>query len=278
MSTALFRHPTPTERELYRRRLQLRRLRATLTARELALGELRDRIISFEGRYLRQVGILLKQLDQWEQRIAEQRVKHNLSQAPDTPIFFEDDAEPETLPTANRRQQLSLRALFRELAKRIHPDFSTDADDERRRTRLMAQANDAFLRADIRGLQRMLDGYDGETSLTLTPEQELEDTLSLITDLLSDIAAAESDIAALATSETAQLQKRVIAAALEGRDLLAEMANRVRGSISIAMREFELDQTRIKNPPRGPRVEELLSAEIKPKKIVFDPQARVWKK
>lgn len=275
MTTALYREPTPTERELYRRRLQLRRLRAALTARELELGELRDRIVSFEGRYLRQVGILLKQLDHWEQRIAEQRVKHNLSEPSETPGDYEE--EPPAQPTATRRQQLDLRALFRELAKRIHPDFAISAADELRRTRLMAQANDAFTRADIRGLQRMLDGYDGETILTLTPEQELEDTLILIQDLLSDIAAAEAEIAALQTSDTAQLQKRVIAAALEGRDLLAEMANRVRGSISLAMREYELDQTRIKNPPRGPRVEELLSAEIKPKRPVFDPMARVWK-
>jgi hypothetical protein len=276
MTTALFREPTPTERELHRRRLQLRRLRATLTARELALGELRDRIVSFEGRYLRQVGILLKQLDSWEQRIAEQRVKHKLSEPSETPLAYEE--EPETLPTANRRQQLSLRALFRELAKRIHPDHATSPDDERRRTRLMAQANDAFTRADIRSLERMLSGYEGEALFTLTPEEELEEALSLISELLSDIAAAEADIAALQSSDTAQLQKRVLAAALEGRDLLAEMANRVRGSISLAMREYELDQTRIKNPPRGPRDEDLLSAEIKPRKIVFDPLARTWKK
>jgi hypothetical protein len=124
----------------------------------------------------------------------------------------------------------------------------------------------------------MLSGYEGEALFTLTPEEELEEALSLISELLSDIAAAEADIAALQSSDTAQLQKRVLAAALEGRDLLAEMANRVRGSISLAMREYELDQTRIKNPPRGPRVEDLLSAEIKPRKIVFDPLARTWKK
>ena len=143
----------------------------------------------------------------------------------------------------------------------------------------MAQANDAFTRADIRGLQRMLDGFEGTILPELTPEEELEETLSLITDLLSDIAAAEADIAALQTSDTAQLQKRVIAAAQEGRDLLAEMATRIRGNISLAMREFELDQTRIKNPPKGPRVEDLLSAEIKPKAAPkFDPMRRVWVK
>ena len=98
MSFALFRELTPTERELHLRRLQLRRLRATLTARELALGELRDRIISFEGRYLRQVGILLRELDTWEQRIAEQRVKHNLSRPSETPIVAEPDEPAKLCP------------------------------------------------------------------------------------------------------------------------------------------------------------------------------------
>jgi hypothetical protein len=33
--------------------------------------------------------------------------------------------------------------MFREVAKRIHPDFCSDAGDLERRTRLMAEANRA---------------------------------------------------------------------------------------------------------------------------------------
>ena len=62
----------------------------------------------------------------------------------------------------------------------------------------------------------------------------------------------------------ADLQRRTIAAAAHGRDLLAEMAARVKGSIGIAMRRFELDSARArrKQPPLDPS--QFLTAELAP--------------
>src|ERR1700742_4048691 len=120
-STAIFREPTPAEVELSRLRLILASRRTALTARELALSNLRGQLFSFEGRYIRQVGLLYKQLDEWNERIAELHAKKA-----DDASFDEawDDAEldaadePAALPVT-----LDLKVLFRDLAKRIHPDF-----------------------------------------------------------------------------------------------------------------------------------------------------------
>jgi hypothetical protein len=200
--------------------------------------------------------VLYRQLDEWEEKIAELQAKHY--PADPTPYI----PTPDPIAPLDNATPLDLKALFRELAKRIHPDFATDAHDATRRTRLMAQANDAYLREDAAVLQRMLNGFDPVTGHTSAEavEAELARTTQLIQQVLHDIATADADLDAAAHSDSAVLQQRCIEAALKGRDLLAEMAARVQGSIGLAMRRYELDLDRIKNPPRGFQMESLLSA------------------
>jgi peptidoglycan hydrolase CwlO-like protein len=71
MSKAIFRAQTPEEAELARQRRELAAVREVLAARERELEHLRDQLFSFEGRYIRQVGVLYRQLEEWEERIAE---------------------------------------------------------------------------------------------------------------------------------------------------------------------------------------------------------------
>lgn len=235
--------------------------RAALAAKELALGDLRGQLLSFEGRYIRQVAILYKQLDEWEKKITELHASHraveSFEEAEPDEEFADEIFEPREVPEA-----LDLKALFRELAKRIHPDFATDDLDAQHRTRLMAQANDAYNREDATALQRMLNGFDPSTVDTSPQavEAEIARTRHLIERVQQDIAGIEKELETLAQSELAKLQERTIQAALEGRDLLAEMAARVKGRIGLAMRQYELDLDRIKRPPRGALMESLLSA------------------
>jgi hypothetical protein len=273
MPHSIFREPTPEERELASQRLRLRRLRQALAGREMAIGDLRGTLFSFEGRYIRQVGILYKQLDEWERKRA---ALHALDEKADD----EDDVFDDLARTQTQQPELSLRALFRELAKRIHPDFALDATDEAHRTRLMTQANDAFLRHDRSTLERMLHGHDvAELSAAQSVAAQIDWTLEQVAGIERDLAAAEAELHALANSEIADLQRQVIAAARDGRDLLAESAKRVQGLIGIAMRQYELDLHRIKHPPRGLNVESLLSAEAPgPEPIRFDPMRRTWRK
>ncbi|HEY4355471.1 MAG TPA: hypothetical protein VGN16_06975 [Acidobacteriaceae bacterium] len=276
-NTAIFREPTPAEVELSRLRLSLAAKRSVLTARELALGNLRGQLFSFEGRYIRQVGLLYKQLDEWNQRIADLHSKQT-----DDASFEEEWSEADELLDAAGEEAapasaLDLRVLFRELAKRIHPDFAADDIDERRRTRLMAQANDAFLRKDHRTLQRMLHGFDPPEALSGAQAIEAETAYVLwqTEQVEQDIAAAEADHQALACSDLAKLRDDALQAALKSRDLLAEMAARVKGQIGLAMRQYELDLDRIKRPPKGPSVETLVTAETY-RQPRYDAKRGVW--
>jgi hypothetical protein len=252
--------------ELLLRRAQLATLRAKMAASELQLATLRAQLHSFEARYIRQVGVLYVQLDQWEARIAELEVASESIEDTERLLRAAQQREqqhtlaPEPEPAPAARPAPSLRSLFRELARRIHPDFAINPLDALHRTHLMAQANDAYLRADATQLLRMLHHHE----LPFTPQtaaESLAETLTLLAQTQSDLAALDTELSTLAASEMAALHDRTRAAAITGRDLLAEMAAQVKGRIGIAMRRYELDlgRARRKQPRLDPTP--LLSAE-----------------
>lgn len=267
---AIFRQPRPEEAELHRRRAELAILRAALAVREAELDHLRAQLNSFEGRYIRQVGVLYIQLDEWEDRIAE---LHN----PTQPELLDPDPEPETPQPEPQHRLLDLKALFRAVAKRIHPDRARTAHDERHRTHLMAQANAAFLRDDAAMLDRMLHGYDPATDSgdDLTLAAQLQRITHQVAQSEQHLLALAAEIEALAHSEMADLRDRTARAATQGRDLLAELAARVKGSIGIAMRRYELDLARIRRKQPAFNPAPLLTAErAEPPAVDSRPQPR----
>src|SRR6266581_2178587 len=71
MNSQIARRTSPEEEELARKREQLALLQARLAERELFLTNLRAELSAFEGQYLRQVGTLYAELDEWNAKIAE---------------------------------------------------------------------------------------------------------------------------------------------------------------------------------------------------------------
>jgi hypothetical protein len=274
--TAISRHIPPEEFELTHRRRELAEARAELAEREVALGHLRDQVLGFEARYIRQVGVLYRQLDEVEEKLAELQVKRESLEERDDARAAYRRAHPEYDPhaaqeadeavSAVRNAEVNVKLLFRELAKRIHPDFASDELDAQRRTQLMAQANEAFFRGDAALLERMIDGYDarGEAFGRTNPAAELLRVEALIKRVLADIAVAEQEHTALAKSEMAELRRQTTEAALGGRDLLAEMAARVKGMLGNAMRRYEYESSPQWRPPVVKDPEALLTAETRP--------------
>ena len=86
MPGAIVRKLTPEQEELDRKRQELTAVRAALAERELELADLRAQLKSFEGRYLRQVGVLYAELDNWEAKVADLKhrsgLRHRLSKTP----------------------------------------------------------------------------------------------------------------------------------------------------------------------------------------------------
>ena len=249
MPSEIVRQQTPEEAELLRKREELSSVRAELADRELELADLRAQLKSFEGHYLRQVGVLYAEFDEWEARIAE--LEASLNPAPAAQQHAKqarkqaDEAREATHGEASQvqdfRPSADLKRLFREVAKRIHPDFAKDDTDRQRRTRQMAKANEAYGRSDAEALQRILDDYQ-ESSESVQGEGigvELIRIIRQIHQARKNIVTLEEELNRLSSGELSQLRRDTEAARKEGVDLLAQLATKLEGKIAQRRKEHE---------------------------------------
>jgi chromosome segregation ATPase len=137
MNAQIVRRLSPEEEELARKREELAPLQARLAERELFLANLRAELSAFEGQYLRQVGAVYAELDERTAKIAELLAEEEgteevrsaaaqaRTQAEESGSAIHGDAAKVQafLPSAE------LKALYREVAKRVHPDLATDEPD-----------------------------------------------------------------------------------------------------------------------------------------------------
>src|ERR1039458_3765196 len=234
MPGKIIRRLKPEEEEILRKREELAAIRAALAERELELVDLRSQLAAFEGRYLRQVGTLYAELDEWKARIAELQARLNPStaskvqaeEAREQARQTYEDAHGKASETHDFAPSPELKRMYRDAAKRIHPDFATDAADLERRTRLMAEANRAYEAGDAEALQRVLDEYEDGAEAVKGEGigAELIRIIRQISLAKTRVSAIEQELAALRQSEIALLKKQAEERELEGRDLLAELA------------------------------------------------------
>ena len=249
MSAQITRRLKPEEKEILRKREELAAIRATLAERELELVDLRSQLAAFEGRYLRQVGTLYAELDEWKARISELHARLDPSAAANARAHEAREQARQTYEDAHSKASEThdfipspeLRSLFREVAKRIHPDFCRDAGDLERRTRFMAEANRAYEAGDAEALQRILDEYrDGADAVEGEGiGAELVRIIRQISQAKDRVSAIEQELAALRQSEIALLKKQAEESEQDGRDLLAELATAVREQIERTKKEYE---------------------------------------
>src|SRR5262249_17990120 len=139
-----------------------------------------------------------------------------------------------------------LKSLYREVAKRVHPDLATDDTDRSHRERLMARANRAYEVGDNEGLRRILEEYESSPDSVRGTgvAADLVRVLRQLKQVRNRLAEIEKEIAALTESEIAVLQVKVKNTAKQGRDLLAEMATNMRGQINAARQRYESEAAR----------------------------------
>ena len=249
MSLEIVRRLTPEEEELAAKREELARLQADLADRELALASLKAELAAFEGLYLRRVGALYAELDEWKARLAELRADQvgtpeARAKAEEARTQAEEAysaAHGEAAEVQPFTPSPELKKLYRETAKRVHPDTATDEVDRARRERVMKDVNAAYAAGDEDALRRILADLD------VSPDAvqgsgigaDLIRILRQLKQIRDRIAAIERELAALRASEIALLQQDAEHARHRGVDLLAEIAATVREQIGRARREVE---------------------------------------
>jgi hypothetical protein len=241
----------PEERELARKRDEQTALETELAERELRSENLRAELGAFERRYLHFVGVRYAELDEWKAQIAERLAKEQPGNERAQQAARDARARAdETMSSAGDRAPEEPRAfqsspemkrLYREVAKRIHPDLTSDREDRVKRQQLMAEANEAYERGDDAQLTRILAEYEcsPEAVQGEGPGSELIRVIRRISQARSRLAEIEAEMQGLLRSDIYQLKSRLDEAQKHGRDVLQEMVEKVEEQIAQAKRRLE---------------------------------------
>jgi hypothetical protein len=193
--------------------------------------ELRNELLRFRGNRLSAV-----QLEaEVELRLLGQRAQTTCNDTPPPHArqrweSIPHPVEPDIVTKAE------LKSLYRELAKRFHPDLATNDRQRESHGARMAEINDAYAHGDLEVLRHAADESDVRASLPPTLAELLaeRDRLdALIIRLRQNIAELNRDPLMLLKIDTALARH-------SRRDLLAEMATNVH--IKIVERRGELNR------------------------------------
>jgi DnaJ-domain-containing protein 1 len=221
MNSHLTRKLTPEEQELDKKLAELYALEANLAERELDLATVQAELNSFEGEYLRVIGSRYTELDRIEAQISEY-------------MAYLDSCK-------NFKPSESLKKLYREVAKRIHPDLATNEEERQRRQHLMAEANQAYEDGDEERLRAILHGWESshESVQGGGVAADLIRTIRKIFQSQERLKAIQDEIEALQETDLYQIKIKVMMAQKAGRDLLAEMASHLDKQIAAAKQRSE---------------------------------------
>lgn len=212
---------TPEQEELERKKAELAELGTELVEKELSLATFQAELNSFENEYMRVIGTRYTELDRIEAQINEYMALQESNQ----------DFKPSP----------ELKKLYREVAKKIHPDLTTDDEERQRRQKLMAEANQAYENGDIEQLQAILQDWESSPE-SLTGEGISFDLIRIIRQIAQGrerLKIIQTEIQLLEQTELGQLRKKILQAKENGQDLLADMANELDEQINNLKEKLE---------------------------------------
>ena len=198
-------------------------LRDQLAELEVEHATLRAELTAFESDYLRVVGIVMAELHELEARILAL-----VAVRTGTP----DDAAAAAAARERARETTTairsipaprgplpsddLKRLFREAAKRMHPDLIQDPDGRMHAEAFMKRLNEAYRAGDADAIGNLVRQW--ETSPYAAGTRGGSDRL-----LRAAVAEAQRRLDDVRETELARLMERSLAASMEGRDLLREL-------------------------------------------------------
>jgi hypothetical protein len=230
--------------------LELEDIEKELVEKELQLTGLRAELTYFEKLYLRTVGVLYAELDEIQARIAELNACRNPSnvdaqdaarKARRRATESHSNIDGIALQVAKSfRPSPELKNLYREVARRMHPDLATNEADRVRRQGFMAQANRAYEEGDEARLKTILEEYESSPD-TVVGEgigAELVRVIRKIAQARRRLSDIGEELKLIMQLELAELKNRVEEGRSQGHDILAEMAKAVRLRIDKARSEL----------------------------------------
>lgn len=231
--------------ELLLKRKELAELEKELAEKELQLSTLKCEFHQFERLYNQIVGKKYRELDEVRAQVLEMAsrfyprsdefrgsAKNAREQARQTAGEAQDfaidaDAEQKFTPSEE------LKKLFREVAKKIHPDLAEDAEEQKRRHDLMSQLNLAYDRLDEEGIRAVLVEWEAGN-----PEKEevplgtqLVRVIRKVTQVRKRIEKISRQYEEMEQSEMILLMNKLECSKANGGHLLQELAANVEEKI-----------------------------------------------
>lgn len=227
MSNQLVLQVTPEDEELQRKAAELATLETELVQGELDLTTLHAELHNFDREYQQIIGTRYAELDRIEEQIAEYMA------------YLESSTD--FIPSE------ALKKLYREVAKKIHPDLTTDPIEKARRQELMIAANQAYETGDVAALKAILHSWES------SPESvkgegviaELIRVIRKIAQCRERLCAIKQETEVVKETELYELKYRSDAAKEAGQDLLADMAQDLDDRIRQAQVELQKIKERI---------------------------------
>lgn len=235
-TTGLIPNQHSEARELEQRRAELAQLEAGAAQRAAELVNLQTELRAFERRYLSIVGHRYDELAEIEKEIARmQGLDFDEERAADSL------ADDEVGCGQNRFHSDKLKKLYREVARKFHPDLAACPQERQHRHQLMIEVNRAYETGAEERLQDLLAA--GASLASVENDHALSAEMILLVRQIAEakqqLAAIEADIDELTTSEIYKLKLRVENAEAIGIDLLDDLVAQVERQIKKARNRLE---------------------------------------
>jgi hypothetical protein len=172
----------------------------------------------------------------------EERFDAKYRNGPQGPIITWQTSTP-------RPDDNELRTLYRRLARQHHPDLATEPEEKARRTVLMAQINAAYRAKNLKELKALELGPSRPkkpdipskpAAQPLTPRQQtVAELQDLVHRLDEEIDWTKIEHQRLITSPLMQLKIEASIARSRGRDLLREIAAKIRDDLNASRAELD---------------------------------------
>ena len=221
------------------RREELAALEAEIAQREPFFAQLQADLLQFERLYLGVVGSRYDDLAKIEQEIARLQgltPEEDLSEEQEGASLGEDAVGC----GQNRFHAEKLKRLYREVARKFHPDLVQCEIERHHRHQLMVEANHAYQSGAEDRLQELLVAGETLEVASQTPQSaEMIVLLRRISESRSLLSTIEANIEEILSSELFKLKQRVAVADTVGVNLLDELVSQVDRQIRKANNRLE---------------------------------------
>ena len=220
---------------LAQKRAELQQWQVRLASSEPALTNLKASMRVFEQRYLQVIGGRYHELAEVEGEIAKIQ---GLSFDDEDLLDGASLADDEVGCGQNRLHADRVKKLYREFARKFHPDLAAGEDARLHCTQLMVEANRAYASGSVEALASLIEAGKLQDDLLIGSPELIVHTRR-VQEIKAQVIQHETEIEELTSSEMYRLQRRVEQSDALGMDLFADLLMQVERQIKKARNRLE---------------------------------------